>query len=436
MSPSRNTSRFGLVPNFFVSAPDAPELIERLWNFAKSGYLDNPIPSVFKERLFVYLSRFCQVRYCILRHCGFLLGYGNSSGDPQAEPQSIGEAITLLKKEPPWSRNSDAWLSALESTPYLQDWPASESELEDQIFVAATIVFVEPGKSERARSALRKVLGGKRYEFLIGLLAFIRTAHYWTVTHPQLAPEEDVQAYLRLNEDLARLLLEDPAAGRCDMGARLFAELEDLRELNKRQQLETEVAHKELLLREVNHRVKNSLQIVSSILHLQTASAGAEASVEIRNASARIMAIAAVHERLYKGGSVTTVSLDSFLKDLCGNIADSLGCTDGLVVDLTAIDVPTDKAVPLALIVNELVTNAIKYGKLPCRVETHADGDKLTLRVSDKGQGPASEHRKGLGSRIVKAFAKQLGGELREVREPNRYAVEIEIPSTSKPPNL
>ena len=106
--PSRNTaferevaSRFGLVPNFFVSAPDAPELIERLWNFAKSGYLDNPIPSVFKERLFVYLSRFCQVRYCILRHCGFLLGYGNSSGDPQAEPQSIGEAITLLKKEPP-----------------------------------------------------------------------------------------------------------------------------------------------------------------------------------------------------------------------------------------------------------------------------------------------------------------------------------------------
>ena len=74
--------RFGLVPNFFMSAPDAPEVVEKLWDFAKSAYLDNPIPSLFKERLFVFLSRFCQVRYCIIRHCGFLVGYGHSSGDP------------------------------------------------------------------------------------------------------------------------------------------------------------------------------------------------------------------------------------------------------------------------------------------------------------------------------------------------------------------
>jgi hypothetical protein len=107
-SPSNNSSferevasRFGLIPNFFVSAPDAPEIIEKLWDFAKSGYLDNPIPALFKERLFVYLSRFCEVRYCILRHCGFLLGYGHSSGDPTADSQSIVQAIRLLKKEPP-----------------------------------------------------------------------------------------------------------------------------------------------------------------------------------------------------------------------------------------------------------------------------------------------------------------------------------------------
>jgi hypothetical protein len=62
------TTRFGLVPNFFASAPDAPEIVERLWDFVKSAYIDNPIPSLFKERLFVYLSRFCEVRYCIVRH--------------------------------------------------------------------------------------------------------------------------------------------------------------------------------------------------------------------------------------------------------------------------------------------------------------------------------------------------------------------------------
>ncbi len=70
------TRRFGLVPNFFMSAPEAPEILEKLWDFAGSAYLDNPIPSLFKERLFVFLSRFCQVRYCIVRHCGFLVGYG------------------------------------------------------------------------------------------------------------------------------------------------------------------------------------------------------------------------------------------------------------------------------------------------------------------------------------------------------------------------
>jgi hypothetical protein len=99
---SEVVGRFGLVPNFFSSAPDAPELVERLWVFAKAAYLDSPIPALFKERLFVYLSRFCGVRYCIARHCAFLIGNGHSSGDPSAVPQSIEQAIRLLKTPPPW----------------------------------------------------------------------------------------------------------------------------------------------------------------------------------------------------------------------------------------------------------------------------------------------------------------------------------------------
>jgi hypothetical protein len=84
------TRRLGLVPNFFMSAPDAPEIVEKLWDFAKSAYLENPIPSLFKERLFVFPSRFCQVRYCIVRHCGFLVGYGHSSARrPRRKPSSM-----------------------------------------------------------------------------------------------------------------------------------------------------------------------------------------------------------------------------------------------------------------------------------------------------------------------------------------------------------
>ena len=141
-SPSNNSSferevasRFGLIPNFFVSAPDAPEIIEKLWDFAKSGYPGQSDSSTLQgAAVRSSLSRFCEVRYCILRHCGFLLGYGHSSGDPTADSQSIVQAIRLLKKEPPWNRNSDAWLSALESRSYSKDWPGSDTELEDHIF--------------------------------------------------------------------------------------------------------------------------------------------------------------------------------------------------------------------------------------------------------------------------------------------------------------
>ena len=125
-------SRFGLVPNFFPSAPDAPEIVERLWDFAKSAYLDNPIPSLFKERLFVYLSRFCEARYCILRHCAFLVGYGHSSGDPSARPQSITQAIRLLSAPTPWQRNLDAVFSGLPTGAVGEQWPLPETELEDR----------------------------------------------------------------------------------------------------------------------------------------------------------------------------------------------------------------------------------------------------------------------------------------------------------------
>lgn len=211
-------SRFGLVPNFFCSAPDAPEIVERLSDFAKSAYLDNPIPSVFKERLFVYLSRFCRVRYCITRHCAFLVGCGHSSGDPTAAAETLEQATALLKTPSPWERNSDTALEELEATAGPVEWPESGSELEDQIFTAATLVFAEPASAERARRALRHVLEGRRFEFLMGLLAFIRTAHYWTVLHPNLEQEEDVVRLLALNEELARLLMKDPEAERCDMG--------------------------------------------------------------------------------------------------------------------------------------------------------------------------------------------------------------------------
>ena len=204
------TRRFGLVPNFFMSAPDAPEIVEKLWDFAKSAYLDNPIPSLFKERLFVFLSRFCQVRYCIVRHCGFLAGYGHSSGDASAPPQNIEQVLRLLRVLPPWRRQLEPIYNRLAAFKTPTDWPDPESEIEDCVFAAAAVIFVEPGKSERARDALRQALGGKRLEYLLALLAFIRAAHFWTVAHPGLEIEDDMRTLMSEEKELALLLLQDP----------------------------------------------------------------------------------------------------------------------------------------------------------------------------------------------------------------------------------
>src|SRR5437868_5766702 len=78
--------RMGLVPNFFRLAPHSPEIADAFWDFAKFAYLDSPLPSVFKERLFVHLSRFCEVRYCLGRHFCFLVGRGRMAGDRKAPP--------------------------------------------------------------------------------------------------------------------------------------------------------------------------------------------------------------------------------------------------------------------------------------------------------------------------------------------------------------
>src|SRR6202034_3859589 len=103
--------RFGLLPNFFRLASSEPEITEKLWGFAGFAYLDNPLPSLFKERLFVYLSRFCEVRYCIARHVGFLAGLGRPSGDAQSPVQTVDEIIQMLEQRFP---RGDQLLSVLD----------------------------------------------------------------------------------------------------------------------------------------------------------------------------------------------------------------------------------------------------------------------------------------------------------------------------------
>jgi PAS domain S-box-containing protein len=221
-------ARFGLMPNFFCTATAAPGLIDELWAFAKSAYLDSPLPSLFKERLFVYLSRFCSVRYCIVRHVGFLLGEGRPAGDASAPPETIEQVIALLTRPAPCTTGLEQALARLEALTGLAKIPTPGTELESDLFDALTIIFLEPRLSERARNAVRCAFGEQKFEILVAYLAFIRTAHYWTETHPELAYEADIAAVMQRHPALAALLLDETEARRVAQGEAMRRALAEL----------------------------------------------------------------------------------------------------------------------------------------------------------------------------------------------------------------
>jgi len=436
-------ARFGLVPNFFRSAPDAPFVVHELWRFAKSSYLDSPIPTLFKERLFVYLSRFCEVRYCITRHCGFLLGLGRAAGDPDAQAMTIAQVIRLLQRPVPDADCVAAALGRFEAVAEPIDWPSAETANDDDLFTLATILFLQPARAEAAKRALRIALGGEKFELLAGLLTFIRSAHYWTLMHPELVLEDDLAALLRQQEELAGLLCRDREAGHYEMGARLFEELESLRDLNERQVLESarhaleqKDREKDLILREVDHRIKNSLLIVSSLLHLQAKGAGAAES-QFHKAAARISAIAAVHQQLHKSDYIGTVQLDEYLTSLCEQIAAASCGPDrvwALVVEAAPLTIPNDMAVPLALIVNELLTNAIQHSRPvgdggTVHVVVSSRPDAFSVSVSDPGGGPdPAQTTSGLGTRLIGALTRQLNATIEKKKSVASYTVTLTVP--------
>ena len=205
--------RFGVLPNFFLLAPEAPEITEKLWGFAQAAYLDNPLPSVFKERLFVHLSRFCAVRYCIARHVGFLVGLGRPAGDPTVRAQSVEEVVKLLRRPFPRGQELQSRLSMCAACPApMVEMPMPDTQMEDAIFLLAAHVFLKTSDYLLCLDALARLFGPTRLQYLLLFLAFVRAAHDWTETHPEIALEDDINKLLATHEALADCILKAPEA--------------------------------------------------------------------------------------------------------------------------------------------------------------------------------------------------------------------------------
>ncbi|MBN1241448.1 MAG: DUF1638 domain-containing protein [Spirochaetales bacterium] len=208
--------------------------------------------------------------------------------------------------------------------------------------------------------------------------------------------------------------------------ARLYGNLEAAvaertREIEvQREAVAASLREKEAMLKEIHHRVKNNLQIVSSLLHLKMGTLDDPAVRELFSESeSRIRAMALVHEELYRSGDLGRVEISDYIERL----ARSLAAVGDVELDLDAerAGFPIDAAVPCGLVLNELVMNAVKYGKgdrgtVRVGIRFARRGDEFVLEVRDDGPGlpPGFAPGKtgGVGLSIVEALAGQLRGEL------------------------
>lgn len=207
---------------------------------------------------------------------------------------------------------------------------------------------------------------------------------------------------------------------------------------------ERQVAHKEMLVREVHHRVKNSLQVVASLLHLQTRRLDSpEALGVVRDVGGRIRTLALVHEKLYEGDDLECIDARAFFDDLAGMLVSASALQPEAVrieTDVAPLALPAEVAIPLALATAELVANACEHafpdGVGTVRLSLRAAHGVLILDVADDGVGGLLDldASPSLGLRLVSDMARQLGGVADSLPSDRGTHVRIEAPLPAATP--
>ncbi len=173
---------FGFLPPFFVPALKTPEVLENLWQSTKTIYLNNPLPTLFKEKLSAYLGRFCSTSYFLICHSCSLYQLGMEGT----------EILELIKESPPLEEidlQSDLELISQHSLEELHWQP--NSVVEKSILRCAIFLFLKQSKSQKCINKLKKFLGENLYSYLISLIGSIKFYHQWLESYPEITELED-----------------------------------------------------------------------------------------------------------------------------------------------------------------------------------------------------------------------------------------------------
>lgn len=213
----------------------------------------------------------------------------------------------------------------------------------------------------------------------------------------------------------------------------------------RERELQAAFAQQDLLMQEIHHRVKNNLQIIASLMNLQASRIKLpEARAEFQSARDRVRALATLHRHLYAHGELHSINMREFLVELCEQLFQAMGEKPGDRIQLEILapelQMSSDQAVPLSLIVTEAVSNSIKYAFPKGRrgrifVRLAADAEDAELSIKDDGIGvPAgrveteSGTRDGIGITLIRGFARQLGATLTvEEDDGTRYVVRMKL---------
>jgi len=272
-----------------------------------------------------------------------------------------------------------------------------------------------------------EAVGKKCYDVFPGPLCHTPDCSMVRILKGEERVESDVEKLRKDGKKVPCIVTATPFRG---PGGDLIGIVEDFKDIKERKEAEKQVTtslrEKEVLLQEIHHRVKNNLQIISSLLNLQAGyiqdKPYADMFEESRN---RIRSMAFVHERLYRGKDITSVPSDEYIKDVVSALFRSYGVNPekiALKMNIGDVVLGIGSAIPCGLIINELVSNALKFafpqgrkGEIQVALQA-TDKDEILLTVSDNGVGMPENldlaKAESLGLKLVKILTDQMGGKL------------------------